>query len=172
MKTTIIIVVILLLLVVGWYGKKWVSVLFASDYDNMLDALYSKTIPLLKPEEIKNANDYVILDARALAEFNVSHLEHAIWVNFPNPNLEMTKELAKDQAILVYCSVGYRSERVGEELVKMGFTKVYNLYGGIFEWANNKYPIVNNSNEKTNKVHGYAPSWGKWMNKEIEVVYQ
>jgi rhodanese-related sulfurtransferase len=41
--------------------------------------------------------------------------------------------------------VGYRSEKVTEKLQKAGFTQVSNLYGGIFEWVNQGYPIVNQS---------------------------
>jgi len=72
---------------------------------------------------------------------------------------------------LVYCSVGYRSERIGEHLLELGFTDVHNLYGGIFEWINKGYGVMNSKGQWVERVHGYSPSWGKWIESEIEVVY-
>ena len=46
------------------------------------------------------------------------------------------EDIARESTIVVYCSVGYRSEKIAEELDKLGFTNVSNLYGGIFEWIN------------------------------------
>lgn len=172
MKTTIIVIIIIGLLLLSWYGKKWIIILTTSNYHNMLAALYSNTIPLLKAEEISNINDYIILDTRTEAEYKTSHLAKAIWVNYPNSNLEFAKKTSKNQAILVYCSVGYRSEKVAESLQKMGFKKVYNLYGGLFEWTNKNFPIVDSTNKAATKIHGYSPSWGKWINNKSAIVYQ
>ena len=38
--------------------------------------------------------------------------------------------------IIVYCSIGVRSEDIGEKLKELGYTKILNLYGGIFDWKN------------------------------------
>ena len=162
--------IVLVLFVLGFFGIKWVRVFTASDYDQMLTALYSNTVPLLKAEQI-NMDDYLVLDSRAANERAVSYIQNSVWVDYPNPNLTVVQDLPKDRAILVYCSIGYRSERVGETLISMGFTRVYNLYGGIFEWANNEHPLVDAENKSTNKVHGFDQSWGKWLDKEVEVVY-
>jgi hypothetical protein len=69
----------------------------------------------------------------------------------------------------VYCSVGYRSERIGEKLLKLGYTDVVNLYGGIFEWKNQGLDVYNSSNYPTDSVHTYNKSWGKWLVKGIKV---
>ena len=79
-----------------------------------------------------------------------------------------TKSLAdipKDAILVVYCSIGYRSEKIGERLKKEGFSKVYNLYGGIFEWCNRGYEIVDKEEKKTSKVHAYDRDWGRWVEK-------
>jgi predicted sulfurtransferase len=72
-------------------------------------------------------------------------------------------------SVVVYCSVGYRSERVGEHLLAMGFKDVKNLYGGIFEWVNNGQAIVDRNGKFTNQVHTYNKSWSKWLEKGIKI---
>tara|TARA_B100000768_G_C11171243_1_gene328804 strand:+ start:178 stop:360 length:183 start_codon:yes stop_codon:yes gene_type:complete len=52
----------------------------------------------------------------------------------------------KSDIIIVYCTIGYRSEKISEELKLKGYKYVYNLYGGIIQWVN-----------KGNKV--FAPKW-------------
>jgi 3-mercaptopyruvate sulfurtransferase SseA len=69
----------------------------------------------------------------------------------------------------VYCSVGYRSEKVSEQLRQAGYQTVYNLYGGIFEWKNQGHPVVNAEGEPTERVHAYNRSWGVWLKKGDKV---
>lgn len=172
MKTVLIVGVIFLILIIGFYGIRWIKVFTASDYDQMLNALYQKTVPLINTIELKKLDNYIILDTRAANEYNVSSIPQSIWIDYPNTNFEQLQGYSKDQPIVVYCSVGYRSERVGEQLLEMGFTNVYNLYGGIFEWVNTNHQVVNSKQEIVNAVHGYSPSWGKWIENDIEVVYK
>ena len=72
----------------------------------------------------------------------------------------------KDSTVVLYCSIGYRSEKVAEELRERGFTKVYNLYGSIFEWVNQGLPVVDTTGEQTRKVHTYNAKWGRWVDKK------
>ncbi|NIQ08628.1 MAG: rhodanese-like domain-containing protein, partial [Gammaproteobacteria bacterium] len=51
-------------------------------------------------------------------------------------------ELPKDRPILVYCAVGSRSAQVVNYLARRGFSELYNLYGGIYSWAQKGYPIL------------------------------
>ena len=171
MKTTLIIVLVIVLIAGGIYGIKWIRVFMATDYDEMLSALYSNTVPLIKANNIEKTENWVVLDVRAANEYAISHIKGSLWLGYPDTDYSKIEDIAKNQMILVYCSVGYRSERVGEILLKKGFINVKNLYGGIFEWVNSKHPIVDKEEKKTNKVHGFEPSWGKWLDTGIVVVY-
>ena len=74
--------------------------------------------------------------------------------------------------IILYCSIGYRSEKIGEQLKERGFTEVYNLYGSIFEWVNQDKPIVDESGEETKKIYTYSWMWSKWMmNSEYQQIW-
>lgn len=170
-KKLIIVGVILLLLAgIGW-GWRWYKALTASNYKDLLNALYSNSVPRLQPIEITQLEEFIVLDTRSTKEYQVSHLSGAKLVNYKAPDWEQLEQLDKNQAILVYCSVGYRSERIGEVLLERGFTKVYNLYGGIFEWINQNRPVVNETGQMVQTVHGYAPRWGKWVTAPVEVSY-
>src|SRR5437868_4219316 len=50
--------------------------------------------------------------------------------------------LPKETAIALHCHHGMRSRAAAEELVRMGFTKVYNLEGGIEAWSSDVDPSV------------------------------
>lgn len=139
-------------------------------YDEKLESLYKNTVPLIKADSLERImNDVVILDTRAIEEFEVSHLEGARFVDYDSFELAAVKDIPKDQEIIVYCSVGYRSERVGEKLQKAGYSNVKNLYGGIFSWKNEGHDVIDLSNQPTDSVHTYNKSWGKWLIKGIKV---
>ena len=132
----------------------------------MIDNTLDKTVPFIKAKELRENNqNYTILDIRELKEYNVSHIKNAISISFNDFNVKMIKhKIDKNTPIVVYCSIGYRSEKVGEKLLDEGFT-VYNLYGGIFNWINSNNPIVDNNEIATQKVHCFNQEWSKWLLK-------
>lgn len=138
-------------------------------YDVMLKTLLSHNVSevsVVKAKEMKNA---LFLDARELNEFQVSHINKARHVGYDKFDLTSLKDVDKNQQIVVYCSVGYRSEKIAEKLVQAGYTNVQNLYGGFFEWVNESLPVVNNQGKQTDRVHAYSKSWGIWLNKGTKV---
>jgi len=112
-----------------------------------------------------------ILDARELKEYEVSHLKNAIHVGYDNFDLNTTqKQLTnKDAIIVVYCTLGVRSEDIAEKLKAAGYSKVYNLFGGIVEWKNEGYPVYNAKGKETQRVHVSSKQWGKWLKKGRKV---
>ncbi len=145
---------------------------------NSLDALLqisnSESIPHISVDELQKLrlNDTIILlDAREPKEFEVSHIADAIFVGYNKfSSEEMVEKITDKKApIIVYCSIGVRSEDIGEKLEQLGFDNVKNLHGGIFEWKNKGYPVVDSEEKETEKVHAYSRLWGKWLNKGIKV---
>lgn len=139
-------------------------------YDEKLESLYKKTVPIIHADSLKpRQSNVVILDTRAKEEFEVSHIEGARFVDYDGFKISEVGDISKDSEVIVYCSVGYRSERIGEKLQKAGFTNVKNLYGGIFSWKNEGYEVVGSQGSPTDSVHTYNKSWGKWLKKGIKV---
>lgn len=119
------------------------------------------SVPVMSVEELKsNTQKLRIFDARERAEFEVSHIPGAEWVGYKHFDIRAYAKLPKETPIVVYCSIGYRSEKIGEQLKANGFTEVYNLYGSIFEWANKGYPLVDS---KVREVHTYNKEWSRWV---------
>ena len=51
-------------------------------------------------------------------------------------------------------------------------SNVYNLYGSIFEWANEGLPLVDNNGYDTNAVHTWNKRWSQWVtNPNVEKVW-
>ena len=143
-----------------------------SDFDRKLQSLYKNTVPLIRSDALLSEiskSDVIILDTRSAVEFEVSHLSGALLLNYDSFKPEDVKNVNKNARIVVYCSVGYRSERIGEQLIKLGFKDVSNLYGGIFDWINNGNSIVNTAGISTDSVHTYSMEWSKWVKKGIKV---
>ncbi len=108
----------------------------------------------------------VLLDVRTPAEWNVSHLAGARQVD-PNATAdEAAGSTAKDAPIVTYCSVGYRSGKMAERLRKAGFTRVQNLEGSIFEWANERRPLVHDGKPVT-RVHPFSAARGRLLQDEV-----
>lgn len=85
----------------------------------------------------------IYLDVRTQAEFNQSKIPNAILVDIYLADFESKiQSLPRDQAVYVYCTVGARSMQAARILQKNGFEKIYNLEGGIMDWARNRYPIT------------------------------
>jgi len=119
-------------------------------------------------EKLESKEKVYLLDARAKEEYKVSHFKDAIWIGYKKFEKSKVENLDKDQLVVVYCSIGVRSEQIGEKLQDLGFKNVQNLYGGIFDWSNKGYPVYKNEME-TNKVHAYNKFWSKFLTKAEKI---
>ena len=134
----------------------------------LLEDYNSESIPYITVENLASTEtETILLDAREIKEYNTSHLKNAIHVGYDEFDISnVTKTVSdKNSKIVVYCSIGIRSEDIAEELKKEGYTNVYNLFGGIFEWKNNDHTVYDNTNQPTENVHTYSEKWSKWLLK-------
>lgn len=134
-------------------------------FDKTVARYLSFSVRTISPVQLSGMSNVLVLDARERKEFEVSHLPNAQYCGFDNFEAQILRGVAKDTPIVVYCSIGYRSEKIGEKLQKMGFTNVFNLYGSIFEWVNQGYGVVDKNGNPTQKVHTYNKDWSKWIEK-------
>ena len=85
----------------------------------------------------------LILDVRSQSEYDSVHLNNSILI--PVDELESRlDEIVEynNTEIIVYCASGARSHAASEILVSNGFSKVYNILGGITAWIDAGYPPV------------------------------
>lgn len=104
----------------------------------------ANTAPRLSPQEfdqmIQNP-DVVLFDARNNYESAIGRFKNAI-----TPDIALFKELPealeqysdlKDKTVITYCTGGIRCEKASALMRENGFTKVYQLDGGIINYAQN-----------------------------------
>jgi len=143
------------------------------DFDAKLKSLYSGTVPLINEDSLKlllNDNHSIkLLDTRSQEEFKVSAIKGAKLIEYEEFKNTDVAFINKTDTIVVYCSVGYRSEKIGEKLQALGYTHVFNLYGGIFDWVNTGNSVYKNNSIKTDSVHTYNENWGQWLKKGVKV---
>ncbi len=108
----------------------------------------------------------LMLDIREPEEFSVSQIEGAILATTTEDALAALGSVPKDRPIVVYCSVGYRSSAVAQELQDVGFTSVYNLEGSIFAWANEGRRVVRDESQ-VQEVHPFNAKWGQLLERTL-----
>lgn len=137
-------------------------------YRMLLNGIYEDNFPVLKPDEVLKLEDAVFLDSREKNEFEVSHIKNSMWIGYSDFDISRIEDIPKDKPVVIYCSIGARSQNIGKQLRDAGFTEIYNLYGGIFHWVNEGHPVYKDGDETT-KVHAYDRKWGIWLNKGDKV---
>jgi rhodanese-related sulfurtransferase len=87
----------------------------------------------------------ITLDVRTPGEFNEGHIEGAQLIDFQSGNFENEiATLDKSKTYAVYCRSGSRSGQAVKIMSDAGFTNLYNLNGGVIDWANAGLPLVIN----------------------------
>ena len=85
-------------------------------------------------KKINNNENILLIDVREAVELKISKISQAIHIpmnTIPN-NLN---QLSSKKTIIIMCKTGGRSAQVCEYLSNQGYSKIYNLKGGIISWA-------------------------------------
>jgi rhodanese-related sulfurtransferase len=107
----------------------------------------------LSPEEFNQLpNPPRLIDVRSSVEYRMFHAPDAINLSLPRILMgsnswlrhyvlpQWFQELPKDEPIALICLTAHRSPIAAEQLVKAGFTEVYNITGGMMEWRQLGFP--------------------------------
>lgn len=143
-----------------------------TEYQKMLKEYYNgfPTISCSAASRKIGNPSILFLDTREKEEFKISHIKGATYVGYDKFTMSTMRLVPKDAEIIVYCSIGARSQDIGEKLQKAGYTNVKNLYGGFFQWNNSGLQKVDSNGNPTVRIHGFSKEWGKWITKGT-VVY-
>ena len=120
-------------------------------------------------EAVAHESSYVFLDSREKEEYNVSHINNSIYVGDKEFDINKIEQFPKDTGIIVYCSVGVRSDKIAKEIIDAGYANVNNMFGGIFEWINEGYPVFDSMGKSTQNIHAYSRMWGIFVNSNHKV---
>jgi len=108
----------------------------------------------------------VLVDVRAPAEQAVSTLAGALCVTPDDAPADVLRRTGTELPIVAYCSVGVRSARLARALSAAGAKRVFNLRGGLFDWANRALPLVGPSGPARH-VHGYDAEWAVLLDARL-----
>jgi rhodanese-related sulfurtransferase len=92
----------------------------------------------------------LVIDLRARESFDAGHIGDARHV--PASELESQAESLKkwrDRNVITYCDTGNSGAGAARTLAKLGFTKVFNLQGGLNAWVKENLPLSKSGGGKT-----------------------
>ncbi len=88
---------------------------------------------------------FQLLDVRTSEEMQQAMIPKGKPLEINNIDSEMVK-ITKDEELVIYCRSGIRSYQVCEYLLNLGYSKVYNLSGGIIDWYNKGFSLTDAAN--------------------------
>ena len=87
--------------------------------------------------------DFTVMDVRTPKEYASGHIPGALNRDFSSISFgQSIDELNKDHVYLVYCEAGGRSAAATSDMVRRGFTHIYNMTGGYSAWAADGLPVT------------------------------
>jgi len=107
------------------------------------DEAAKEKLVTVEQAEQKLADGMPLLDARTREEWDEGRLKGAVLVPVTEDGFVEKAKAALDPAkpVLVYCRSGGRSVKAVKELRDAGFTRVYELKGGILAWEAAGKPV-------------------------------
>ncbi len=103
-----------------------------------------QVVELISPKDLNaKLGDIQLIDIRTPREFNGGYIKGAININFFDRDFnDQMAKLNKDKELYIYCRSGNRTSKAAKRLKDQGFTKIYDLQGGILNWNRNKLKVV------------------------------
>ena len=105
----------------------------------------NKKVTRLTPEEFQsslNNNSVQLIDVRKPSEYVTGYIPNAVNIDFLSDDFTSNiDKLNKQKPVYIYCRSGKRSGKSAIEFEKAGFTKIYDLEGGILNWMSKGLPI-------------------------------
>ena len=83
---------------------------------------------------IETTPDLTIIDVRRPDEYEAGHIPGAINIDLSSSFAETVGELDRDDPYLIYCLSGARGASALRIMEDLGFSRVYNIDGGISAW--------------------------------------
>jgi len=107
-------------------------------------AQINQVIALISPNDLQSKlGDIQLIDVRRPEEYAAGHIEGSGNINFLDVDfIDQMSKFDKNKEIYVYCRSGNRSGKAAAKLKEQGFTKIYDLQGGIINWEKNNFKIV------------------------------
>ena len=92
-------------------------------------------------EKFNNSSSALLIDVREPFEYKKSRISGAI--NLPSSGkIDLASDtMNRAKPCFLYCTSGFRSDRVAGRLAAKGFVQIYSLQGGISKWKKEGLPV-------------------------------
>ena len=112
-----------------------IAILFVACQENRTTEPSVELITVEEMDSLVQLGNVQLIDVRTPEEYNEGHIESALNINFYDDNFEeLIEQVDKSKPVAVYCGKGGRSAKCASFMKNAGFTKIYDLNGGITEW--------------------------------------
>ena len=92
----------------------------------------------------------LVIDLRSRQLYDAGHIVDSR--NVPMPELESQADALKkwrERNVITYCDTGADGASAARSLTKLGFTKVFNLQGGLNAWVKDNLPLAKTAGGKS-----------------------
>lgn len=92
----------------------------------------------------------LVIDLRSKELYDAGHIVDAR--NVPAAELESQADALKkwrDRNVITYCESGAQGASAVRSLMKLGFSKVFNLHGGLNAWVKDNLPLAKTAGGKS-----------------------
>lgn len=86
-----------------------------------------------------------LIDVRSFEDFQQKHINNAQSIVYDDDFEKNIQRLDKSKPVAVYCRTGRRSKLCSQILKKQGFTKIYELKGGLEQWKHEEWIVEKDS---------------------------
>jgi len=108
---------------------------------------------------LRDRPDFVLLDIRTPAEVEAGHIPGALNLDYRGGSFDAELDrLDRDVVYLIYCRTANRTGQAFARMTEMGFGKVYDLQGGITQWAALGYPVCSGALDSEDTCIGTFPA--------------
>jgi rhodanese-related sulfurtransferase len=104
----------------------------------------------------------LLVDVRPEAEFTLSHIDGAVWIDPAAPDLSVIANVPKNNPVVVYDAAGTIGAAMAQALQGAGYTRVSYLEGGVFAWANSGQRLVD-AGGPARVVYPISWKWGRLL---------
>ena len=101
-----------------------------------------KLVPVEDVLNIVQMEEAQLIDVRTPEEYGEGHIANALNIDYFSDNfVENMEKLDKEKPVVLYCKSGNRSNKSAQKLKESGFSKIYDVDGGITEWKSKGFDV-------------------------------
>jgi phage shock protein E len=105
-----------------------------------------RDIAPVKLKELMKKKDFTLVNVHIPYEGEIAGTDLFVPYNQMEQNIARLPA-DKSARIVLYCRSGSMSTAASKTLVRLGFTNVWNLAGGMIEWKSQGYPMLNTTDK-------------------------